>query len=141
MRGLTCVGEKPSDFSIQNALAWLRSVQQPDGGWGERGDTYEDASRKGLGPSTPSQTAWALMAFLTCGYGDDRTVERGLRCLLTTQRPDGTWDENEFTGTGFPKVFYLEYTYYRHYFPLLALGMYQRLRRYQRSRTKSLQPA
>jgi squalene-hopene/tetraprenyl-beta-curcumene cyclase len=133
VRGLTCVGENPLEPSIQNALAWLRSVQRPDGGWGERCDTYDDPSRKGQGPSTPSQTAWALMAFLTCGYLDDPAVERGLRYLLATQRQDGSWNEDEFTGTGFPKVFYLEYTYYRHYFPLLALGMYQRLSRYRRT--------
>ena len=61
-------------------------------------------------------------------------MERGLRFLLNTQRSDGTWNEEEFTGTGFPKVFYLEYTYYRHYFPLLALGMFQRLQRQRRPR-------
>jgi len=129
VRGLMCVGENPSEPYIQNALSWLRSVQQPDGGWGERCDTYEDPNRKGMGPSTPSQTAWALMAFLTCGVIEDPSVEKGLRYLIETQRVDGTWDENEFTGTGFPKVFYLEYTYYRHYFPLMAMGMYRRLQR------------
>jgi squalene-hopene/tetraprenyl-beta-curcumene cyclase len=129
VRGLTCIGESPREPYIEKALDWLRSVQQPDGGWGERCDTYDDPTKKGLGPSTPSQTAWALMAFLSCGLLDDPAVERGMRYLLTTQRSDGTWDETEFTGTGFPKVFYLEYTYYRHYFPLLALGMYQRLKR------------
>jgi squalene-hopene/tetraprenyl-beta-curcumene cyclase len=128
VRGLTCVGEDPSEPYLQSALAWLRSVQRPDGGWGERCDTYEDSSRKGKGPSTPSQTAWALMAFLSCGLVDDPAVERGIRSLIGGQREDGTWDEPEFTGTGFPKVFYLEYTYYRHYFPLLALGMYRRLK-------------
>ena len=132
VRGLTCIGENPSQPYIQNALSWLRSVQQPDGGWGERCDTYDDPSRKGMGPSTPSQTAWALMAFLSAGEILDPAVERGIRYLLTTQRPDGTWNEDEFTGTGFPKVFYLEYTYYRHYFPLLALGMFQRLLRQSR---------
>ncbi len=137
VRGLTCVGENPSEPYIQNALAWLRSVQRPDGGWGERCDTYENPALKGNGPSTPSQTSWALMAFLSCGLLDDPAVERGIRHLLITQRSDGTWDENEFTGTGFPKVFYLEYTYYRHYFPLLALGMYQRLHRHHRSRRKA----
>ncbi len=138
LRGLTCIGESPREPYIQNALAWLRSIQQPDGGWGERCDTYDDPSRKGKGPSTPSQTAWALMAFLSCGEMDDPAVEKGMRYLLGTQRKDGTWDETEFTGTGFPKVFYLEYTYYRHYFPLLALGMYQRLTRYRQSWTREL---
>ena len=141
VRGLTCIGESPSEPYIQNALAWLRSVQQPDGGWGERCDTYDDPSRKGMGPSTPSQTAWALMAFLSCGILEDPVVERGIRYLLNTQRPDGTWDEIEFTGTGFPKVFYLEYTYYRHYFTLLALGMFQRLYRQNRVRQRQNLPA
>ena len=136
IRGLTCIGESPSEPYVQNALAWLRSVQQPDGGWGERCDTYDDPGLKGKGPSTPSQTAWALMAFLSCGMMEDPAVERGMRYLLATQRPDGTWDEDEFTGTGFPKVFYLEYTYYRHYFTLLALGMFQRLYRQNRARLR-----
>ncbi|MFA5976060.1 MAG: squalene--hopene cyclase [Elusimicrobiota bacterium] len=132
VRGLTCVGENPDDPYIQNALEWLRSVQQPDGGWGERCDTYDDSRLKGKGPSTPSQTAWGIMAFLSCGYTEDPAVVQGIQYLLKTQRPDGSWDETEFTGTGFPKVFYLEYTYYRHYFPLLALGMYKRLTRHRR---------
>jgi squalene-hopene/tetraprenyl-beta-curcumene cyclase len=132
VRGLTCIGEDPTEPYILNALSWLRSVQQADGGWGERCDSYDDPTRKGKGPSTPSQTAWALMAFLSAGLLHDPAVERGIRYLLSTQRTDGTWDEEEFTGTGFPKVFYLEYTYYRHYFPLLALGMYQRLHRQER---------
>ena len=139
VRGLTCIGESPREPYIQNALSWLRSVQQPDGGWGERCDTYDDPTRKGKGPSTPSQTAWALMAFLSCGILDDPAVDKGMRYLLSSQRPDGSWNETEFTGTGFPKVFYLEYTYYRHYFPLLALGMYQRLTRHHRARSKELQ--
>ncbi len=136
VRGLTCIGESPAEPYIQNALSWLRAVQLPDGGWGERCDTYDDPSRKGKGPSTPSQTAWALMAFLSCGILNDPAVERGILYLLNSQRSDGTWDENEFTGTGFPKVFYLEYTYYRHYFPLLALGMFQRLQRQTRARQR-----
>ncbi|MBI3292322.1 MAG: squalene--hopene cyclase [Elusimicrobia bacterium] len=128
LRGLTSVGEDVRDATIQQALQWFRSVQRPDGGWGETCATYDDPKEKGQGPSTPSQTAWALMAFLTCGVVNDPSVERGLQYLLSTQRPDGSWDEEEFTGTGFPKVFYLGYTYYRHYFPLLALGMYRRQR-------------
>jgi squalene-hopene/tetraprenyl-beta-curcumene cyclase len=77
------------------------------------------------------------MAFLSCGYIDDPAVEKGIHYLLSTQREDGTWDENEFTGTGFPKVFYLEYTYYRQYFPLLALGMFRRLLRHPKARRKN----
>ena len=105
VRGLTCVGEDPSEAYLQSALSWLRSVQQPDGGWGERCDTYDNPKLKGKGPSTPSQTSWALMAFLSCGLLEDGALERGVRYLLSTQRADGTWNEEEFTGTGFPKVF------------------------------------
>ncbi|MBI4218069.1 MAG: squalene--hopene cyclase, partial [Elusimicrobia bacterium] len=125
LRGLSAIGEDMNSAYVQKAARWLKSVQNPDGGWGERCDTYEDSSRKGKGPSTPSQTAWGLMALLACGLIHDSSVEKAAQHLLSTQNPDGTWDETEFTGTGFPRVFYLEYTLYRDYFPLLALGIYR----------------
>ena len=108
----------------QKGAAWLKSVQHGDGGWGETCQTYHDASLKGKGPSTPAQTAWAIMGLMAAGVYDD-SLARGVQYLLSTQRPDGTWDETEFTGTGFPKVYYLEYTMYRNYFPLQALGNYR----------------
>jgi squalene-hopene/tetraprenyl-beta-curcumene cyclase len=126
LRGLRLIGEDMSQPYVRKAVDWILSVQQEDGGWGERADTYTDPSRKGLGPSTPSQTAWALMGLLAAGMGDDSAVRSGIDFLLGRQRDDGSWDEEEWTGTGFPKVFYLKYHYYRHYWPLMALAQYGR---------------
>ncbi len=125
LRGLAAVGEDMRKPYIQRAVAWLKSVQQADGGWGETCATYDDPSVKGRGPATPSQTAWAVMGLMAAGVFDD-SVRRGVAWLVSRQKADGTWDESEFTGTGFPKVYYLEYTMYRNYFPLHALGSYRR---------------
>ena len=125
LRGLAAMGEDPRQPYIRKAADWLKSLQHADGGWGETCETYGDPSRKGKGPSTPSQTAWAIMGLMAAGETGSDAVRRGIEHLIKTQRDDGGWDENEFTGTGFPKVFYLEYTYYRHYFPLMALGQYR----------------
>lgn len=131
LMGLKAIGVDMSEPWIQKAANWLASVQLPDGGWGETCATYNDPALKGRGPATPSQTAWAIMGLISAGRSADPAVERGVAHLLSTQRPDGSWDEAEFTGTGFPKVFYLEYTLYRDSFPLLALGKYQsELRRF-----------
>jgi squalene-hopene/tetraprenyl-beta-curcumene cyclase len=119
----------------QRAVAWLRTVQNPDGGFGETAASYEDASLKGKGPSTPSQTAWGLIGLLAAGKTDqsapgpvaDPSVGRAVRHLVETQNSDGSWDENETTGTGFPRVFYLKYHLYRDYFPLYALARYRNL--------------
>ena len=127
LRGLSAVGEDMNNPFIRKAVQWLLSVQRPDGGWGETCATYDDPSQKAKGPSTPSQTAWALMGLLAAGYLDHPAIDKGVHYLLSAQRSDGTWPESEFTGTGFPKVFYLEYTLYRDYFPLMALGVYRRL--------------
>lgn len=124
LRGLAAIGEDMSSPAAQRAVRWLKSVQRADGGWGETCVTYEDPSRKGQGPSTPAQTAWALMGLMAAGVFDD-SVRRGVEYLVSTQKADGTWDESEYTGTGFPKVYYLEYTNYRNYFPLQALGNYR----------------
>ncbi|MBI5629477.1 MAG: squalene--hopene cyclase [Elusimicrobia bacterium] len=125
LRGLAAIGEDMDQPCVRRAVSWLKSVQQADGGWGETCATYADPSLKGRGPSTPSQTAWAVMGLMAAGVCDE-SVERGIQHLVNTQRPDGDWDESECTGTGFPKVFYLEYTMYRLYFPLQALGVYQK---------------
>jgi len=104
---------------------WLLAHQQACGGWGESADTYEKPHLRGQGPPTASQTAWALLGLLAAGYERHPAVTRGVRgvrYLLLTQQDDGTWQEEEFTGTGFPRVFYLRYHYYRIYFPLLALA-------------------
>ncbi|MBI4374907.1 MAG: squalene--hopene cyclase [Elusimicrobia bacterium] len=124
LRGLAAIDEDMNQAYIQKAVSWLKSVQLEDGGWGETCITYSDPSQKGRGPSTPSQTAWALMGLMAAGFFDE-SVERGIDYLMSTQKQDGTCDETEYTGTGFPKVFYLEYTMYRQYFPLHALGIYR----------------
>ena len=126
LRGLGLIGEDMSQPYLQRAVEWLLSVQLPDGGWGERCDTYDDPSRKGKGPSTPSQTSWVLIGLMAAGLGDSPAVSRGIEYLLERQTADGTWEEDEWTGTGFPRVFYLNYHYYRHYWPLMALGQYRR---------------
>ncbi|MCZ7646576.1 MAG: squalene--hopene cyclase [Planctomycetota bacterium] len=129
LRGLRLIGEDMSKGYVRKAVEWLRGIQLDDGGWGERCDTYEDPSRKGKGPSTASQTAWATMGLLNAGHGSSQAVRRGIAYLLETQTAAGTWDEDEWTGTGFPKVFYLKYHYYRHYWPLMAFGQYRRFLR------------
>ncbi|MBI5247087.1 MAG: squalene--hopene cyclase [Elusimicrobia bacterium] len=126
VRGLVAIGENPNAAYIQRAAAWVKSVQLANGGWGETCETYHDSTLKGKGPATPTQTAWALMTLMAAGDYKSDAVKRGIEHLTSTQRPDGTWDETEFTGTGFPKVYYLEYTMYRNNFPLQALGVYRR---------------
>jgi squalene-hopene/tetraprenyl-beta-curcumene cyclase len=134
LRGLDSVGFDRSDPRIGRAAAWIRSVQNPDGGWGETCGTYDDPATRGLGPSTPSQTAWGVLALLAAGEGDSEPAARGVRWLLARQADDGSWDEStgqgpsrqaQYTAAGFPKVFYLAYHLYRQYFPLLALANYR----------------
>ncbi len=126
--GLTRIGVSLTDARIRKASNWLKSVQQSNGGWGETPRSYDDPSLKGKGPTTASQTAWALMGLIAAGEGDSVAVRRGVQYLIDTQNPDGTWDEPWWTGTGFPKVFYLKYHLYRISFPLMALSRYARLR-------------
>lgn len=109
---------------IERAISWLRSVQNLDGGWGETCHSYEDASFAGVGKSTPSQTAWAVMSFQAAGLNDDPACQRGL-AYLRAQQVGGTWDEPEYTGTGFPRDFYINYHLYRHLFPTMALAQAQ----------------
>lgn len=124
LRGLARIGEDMRQERIQRAVRWLHEVQNEDGGWGETCASYDPDHPKANGPSTPSQTAWALMGLFNAGDLDSCEVQRGLDYLLNSQRSDGTWEEEWFTGTGFPRVFYLRYHYYRHYFPLWALAQY-----------------
>ena len=124
LRGLARFGEDMQSERIQRAVKWLRSVQNEDGGWGETCDSYDLEHPKANGPSTPSQTAWALMGLMNAGDLDSRATQSGLGYLLRNQDEHGTWEEKWFTGTGFPRVFYLRYHYYRHYFPLWALAQY-----------------
>ncbi|MBE7502923.1 MAG: squalene--hopene cyclase [Verrucomicrobiales bacterium] len=127
LRGLHILGMDMREPWLQKAGAWLESVQHTDGGWGERCDTYEDPVFKGRGPSTASQTAWAVMGLCTLGDPQRPSLLRGLEYLTRTQNPDGSWSEDETTGTGFPKVYYLKYDMYRNSWPLLALATYRQL--------------
>ena len=123
-------------FESQNlaspAVEWIMSVQNADGGWGEKLDTYRDPSQAGCGPSTASQTAWALMGLLSYLPPTNEAIERGVAFLIRSQtlsKGEGmSWPEKEYTGTGFPNFFYIGYTLYPHYFPMMALGRYLRLR-------------
>jgi squalene-hopene/tetraprenyl-beta-curcumene cyclase len=127
LAGLARIGEDMSSPHTRKAVAWLLSRQNPDGGWGESCYTYDDPRTAGMGKSTASQTAWALLALLHAGEVAHPAVAQGVRFLLETQAPHGLWEEAEFTGTGFPRVFYLRYHGYSKYFPLWALALYRRL--------------
>jgi squalene-hopene/tetraprenyl-beta-curcumene cyclase len=114
---------RTGDDLIEPAVGWLVAVQNDDGGWGESCHSYVDESFAGIGRSTASQTGWAVNALQLAGYGDHRSTRAGLRHLCERQRADGTWDEPECTGTGFPRDFYINYHLYRHLFPTMALAM------------------
>ena len=129
LRGLESAGVDLSAERWQRAASWLRRHQNSDGGWGELPRSYEDPSLKGIGPSTPSQTAWALMALVCAGEERSESVERGVSYLLCQQLYDGSWKDASWTGTGFPGVFYLRYHLYATYFPLWALSQCDRARR------------
>jgi squalene-hopene/tetraprenyl-beta-curcumene cyclase len=124
--GLESIGHDMRSPVVRRAVAWLERVQQVGGGWGETCRSYDDPSLAGQGHPTASQTAWALLALLAAGEADSPAVRRGIDYLLHTQQPDGNWHEEHFTGTGFPKVFYLKYHLYSLYFPLMALARYKR---------------
>src|SRR5690348_10065671 len=125
LRGMQAMGVDHHEPYIQQAAEWLRMVQNPDGGWGETCGSYDDPTTRGVGPSTPSQTAWAVIGLLAAGDTRSDSVRRGVEFLLDQQKQDGSWDEIPFTGTGFPKVFYLKYHMYRQYFPMIALTDYR----------------
>jgi squalene-hopene/tetraprenyl-beta-curcumene cyclase len=127
LRGLAAIGEDPHQEYIQRAVQWLECRQNGDGGWGERCDSYWRAEQAGVGPSTPSQTAWALLGLFAAGVRAGAAVERGVAYLLARQGAEGTWEDPLWNGTGFPRVFFLKYHYYAKYFPLWALGVYRRV--------------
>jgi squalene-hopene/tetraprenyl-beta-curcumene cyclase len=121
---LIAAGVKPYKPVIRRAVAWLENHQNPDGGWGEDLRSYNDPALAGRGDSTASQTAWALLALLAAGEHRGAATERGIRWLARTQRADGSWDQPQFTGTGFPGDVYINYHLYRLAFPISALGRY-----------------
>ena len=127
LRGLAASGESDREAHILRAGEWLRSIQNADGGWGESCASYDNGI---FTPerSTPSQTAWAIMGLIAGGDPNSLSVQHGIEYLLETQRPDGSWTETLATGTGFPKVFYLNYHLYKDYFPLLALASFVKAR-------------
>jgi squalene-hopene/tetraprenyl-beta-curcumene cyclase len=118
---LIAAGVDPDSSPIRRAVSWLEAHQNDDGGWGEDCRSYDDPGWIGRGESTASQTAWALLALDAAGERSS-SVERGVSWLVQTQRPDGTWDEPQYTGTGFPSDFYINYHLYRLLFPIMALG-------------------
>jgi squalene-hopene/tetraprenyl-beta-curcumene cyclase len=132
-------GEDPQQEWIQRAGRWIKAIQKPDGSFGESANSYVDPSLKGQGPSTASQTAWAAMILQEIYGPNDSDLRRAIEWLAGSQLneqeardprknpdrdPPGSWIELEFTGTGFPRVFYLRYHLYRLYFPLMAIGRY-----------------
>jgi squalene-hopene/tetraprenyl-beta-curcumene cyclase len=123
---LIAAGVKPGKPQIRRAVAWLEAHQNADGGWGEDLRSYDDPAWAGRGESTASQTAWALLALLAAGEREGEAVTRGISWLVQHQQPGGAWDEPQFTGTGFPRDFYLNYHLYRLAFPVSALGRYVR---------------
>lgn len=124
LAGLAAVGFDMSAPLARRGVRWLKDHQNADGGWGESCASYENPQVAGQGESTPSQTAWALMGLIAAGEARSEEVRAGVEYLIAEQTTDGTWSEQPFTGTGFPKVFYLKYHMYPQYFPLMALGRY-----------------
>jgi squalene-hopene/tetraprenyl-beta-curcumene cyclase len=127
LRGLRAAGESDREVHILRAGEWLRAIQNADGGWGESPESYTEGVYVNA-LSTPSQTAWGLLGLLASGDNRSDSLERAAEYLRKTQKADGTWDEPEATGTGFPRVFYLNYHMYRNTFPLLALAVYLKSR-------------
>jgi len=127
LRGLAASGESDREAHVLRAGEWLRSIQNPDGGWGESCASYDHRTFV-PGESTPSQTAWAILGLIAGGDDNSSSVHHGIEYLLRTQGEDGSWEERPATGTGFPRVFYLNYHLYKDYFPLLALASFVKAR-------------
>lgn len=126
LAGLAAIGESKDQPYVRRAIDWLFALQNPDGGWGESCRSYEAEKFAGRGTSTPSQTAWALIGLVSYGYANDSRVEKGIKFLIDRQLQDGSWEEKEFTGTGFPRSFYIRYHMYKDFFPLIALSKYKK---------------
>ena len=140
LRALETVSLTAQDY-CQRAVAWLRATQKADGSFGESLKSYDISSVKGQGPSTPSQTAWGLIGLLAAAETSDPAITKAVSYLVNQQNEDGSWSEAEFTGTGFPSVFYLKYHLYRNSFPVYALARYyNQARRAEEYRALSFPP-
>ncbi|WP_036485472.1 squalene--hopene cyclase [Myxosarcina sp. GI1] len=135
LSALTVIAPEACKANINRGAIWLVSCQNHDGGWGESCQSYQNAALKGKGLSTASQTAWALIGLIDAMNATEfdarQAISTGINYLLATQQSDGTWNEAEFTGTGFPCHFYLKYHLYQQYFPLIALGKYYKSKIYK----------
>jgi squalene-hopene/tetraprenyl-beta-curcumene cyclase len=128
LAGLNAAGVDHASAAMRKAVAWLLAIQNADGGWGEDGDSYKlDYKGYEAAPSTASQTAWAVLALMAAGEVGHPAVARGIGYLTSHQGEDGVWQEERFTATGFPRVFYLRYHGYAKFFPLWALARYRNL--------------
>jgi squalene-hopene/tetraprenyl-beta-curcumene cyclase len=129
LNGLRAIGEDMKGRFSREAVRWLESHQNEDGGWGETCQSYSEPSLRGRCKSTASQTAWALLGLIAADEAQSSVVERGVAYLIDTQKKSGeysgTWWEDEFTGTGFPIHFFIKYHMYQHFFPLMALSRYR----------------
>jgi squalene-hopene/tetraprenyl-beta-curcumene cyclase len=130
LSALNAAGIDPQSPAIRQAVDWLVKIQNPDGGWGEDGSSYKlDYKGYEPAPSTPSQTAWALLGLMAAGEVAHPAAERGIAYLAANQREDGLWDEERFTAVGFPRVCYLRYHGYAKFFPLWAIARFRNLKR------------
>ena len=131
LSALALIAPKTHFQHIEKGANWLANCQNSDGGWGETCNSYKDRNLMGKGVSTPSQTAWAIIGLLSAGEATGNyaisNIEKGINYLIKNQRSDGSWHEDEFTGTGFPGHFYLRYHLYFQHFPLTALGRYKQI--------------
>jgi len=125
LTGLASIGEDMSQSYVRRSIKWYEDHQNEDGGWGETCESYKNPSLAGTGNSTASQTAWAIMGMIAGGEEKNLVVRRGIEFLLDRQELNGSWYEDEFTGTGFPMHFFIKYHMYQHFFPLMALGKYR----------------
>jgi squalene-hopene/tetraprenyl-beta-curcumene cyclase len=126
---LNALGLDGKTPEVRRAADWLVKIQNSDGGWGEDGNSYKlDYNGYEPAPSTASQTAWALLGLMAAGEVDHPAVARGVSYLMQTQNTEGQWDEELYTATGFPRVFYLRYHGYRKFFPLWAMARYRNLK-------------
>jgi squalene-hopene/tetraprenyl-beta-curcumene cyclase len=129
LTALEVAGEDMRQDYIRRAVRWLEDMQNADGGWGESNDSYYPPRHRRPHPSTPYQTAWALLALMAAGETDSETVRRGIQYLISSQPAAGLWEDAHYTAPGFPRVFYLKYHGYARYFPLWALGRYRNVNR------------